>query len=118
MAVSLLPAAALAESLGLKKVYGFGLALFTAASLACALSGSIGLLVGSRVLQGIGGACMAALSGALVRSVYPRELLHKAFATIALAVAISAATGPTLAAAVLSVATWPWLFLINLPIGL
>lgn len=118
VAVSLLPAAALAESLGLKRVYGFGLALFTAASLACALSGSIGLLVGSRVLQGIGGACMAALSGALVRSVYPRELLHKAFAIIALAVAISAATGPTLAAAVLSVATWPWLFLINLPIGL
>lgn len=117
VAVSLLPAAALADSLGLKRVYGFGMALFTAASLACALSGSLGALIGARVVQGLGAACMAALSGALVRSVYPRAMLHQAFAIIALAVAISAAIGPTLAAAVLAVASWPWLFLINVPIG-
>lgn len=118
VAVSLLPAAALADSLGLKRVYGFGIALFTVASLACALSGSLGALIGARVVQGLGAACMAALSGALVRSVYPRTMLHQAFAIIALAVAISAAIGPTLAAAVLAVAPWPWLFLINVPIGL
>ncbi|WP_026019840.1 MFS transporter [Komagataeibacter europaeus] len=118
VAVSLLPAAALAGSLGLKRVYGFGMALFTAASLACALSGSLNILIGARVVQGLGAACMGALSGALVRSVYPRAMLHQAFAMIALAVAISAAVGPTLAAAVLAVATWPWLFLINVPIGL
>lgn len=118
VAVSLLPAAALADSLGLKRVYGFGIALFTAASLACALSGSLGTLITARVVQGLGTACMAALSGALVRSVYPRAMLHKAFAIIALAVALSAAIGPTLAATVLAVAPWPWLFLINVPIGL
>lgn len=117
VAVSLLPAAALADSLGLKRVYGFGMALFTAASLACALSGSLGVLIGARVVQGLGTACMAALSGALVRSVYARTQLHQAFAIVALAVAISAAIGPTLAAAVLAVAPWPWLFLINVPIG-
>lgn len=118
VAVSLLPAAALADSLGLKRVYGFGMALFTAASLACALSGSLGVLIGARVVQGLGTACMAALSGALVRSVYARTQLHQAFAIVALAVAISAAIGPTLAAAVLAVAPWPWLFLINVPIGI
>ncbi|RBM07698.1 MFS transporter [Novacetimonas cocois] len=118
VAVSLLPAAAVAGSQGLKRVYGFGMALFTVASLGCALSGSLGALVGARVLQGIGGACMGALSGALVRSVYPRAMLHRAFAIIALAVAISAAIGPTLAAAVLALASWTWLFLINLPVGL
>lgn len=117
VAVSLLPAAALADSLGLKRVYGFGMALFTAASLACALSGSLGVLIGARVVQGLGTACMAALSGALVRSVYAKTQLHQAFAIVALAVAISAAIGPTLAAAVLAVAPWPWLFLINVPIG-
>ena len=117
VAVSLLPATALADSLGLKRVYGFGIALFTAASLACALSGSLGVLIASRVVQGLGTACMAALSGALVRNVYPRAMLHQAFAIIALAVAISAAVGPTLAAIVLAVAPWPWLFLINVPIG-
>jgi DHA2 family multidrug resistance protein-like MFS transporter len=118
VAVSLLPVAALADSLGLKRVYGFGIALFTAASLACALAGSLGALITARVVQGLGTACMAALSGALVRSVYPRAMLHQAFAIIALAVAISAAVGPTLAAMVLAVAPWPWLFLINVPIGI
>lgn len=54
VAVSLLPVAALADSLGLKRVYGFGIALFTAASLACALAGSLGALITARVVQGLG----------------------------------------------------------------
>ncbi|MDP9097128.1 MAG: MFS transporter, partial [Pseudomonadota bacterium] len=116
--VCLLPAAALGEIWGLKRIYGFGLILFTAASLACALSPTLPMLVASRLLQGAGGSCMAALGGALVRSIYPRALLGRGFATIALSVALSAALGPTLAALVLSVAHWPWLFLINVPVGL
>jgi DHA2 family multidrug resistance protein-like MFS transporter len=115
--VCLLPVAALSESLGLKRVYGFGLALFTAASLACALSPNLDLLVAARLVQGIGGACMAALGGAMVRVIYPRKLLGQGFAAIALAVAISAAAGPTIAALILSVANWPWLFLVNVPLG-
>ncbi len=118
VAVCLLPVASLGETMGLKRVYGFGLALFTIASLFCALSPTLPVLVGARMLQGVGGACMAALGGALVRAIYPRALLGSGFALIALAVAISAALGPTVAALVLSVATWPWLFLVNLPIGL
>ena len=116
--VCLLPLAALGESQGLKRVYGFGLALFTVASLACALSPTLGVLVGARAVQGVGGACMAALGGALVRTIYPQKQLAQGFALIALAVAISAALGPTLAALILSVATWPWLFLVNVPLGL
>ena len=116
--VCLLPVAALGESMGLKRVYGFGLALFTAASLACALSPNLDVLVAARLVQGVGGACMAALGGALVRVIYPRKLLGQGFAAIALAVAISAAAGPTIAALILSVANWPWLFLVNVPLGL
>ena len=115
--VCLLPVASLGESLGLKRLYGFGLALFTVASLGCALSPTLGVLVAARTVQGVGGACMAALGGALVRTIYPRKLLGQGFALIALAVAISAALGPTLAALILSVATWPWLFLVNVPVG-
>ena len=114
----LLPAASLGESMGLKRIYGLGLALFTAASLGCALSPTLGVLVGARAVQGVGGACMAALGGALVRDIYPRKMIGQGFALIALAVAISAALGPTLAALILSVATWPWLFLVNVPLGL
>jgi DHA2 family multidrug resistance protein-like MFS transporter len=116
--ICLLPVASLGERLGLKRVYGFGLALFTIASLGCALAPSLDVLVAARVVQGVGGACMAALGGALVRAIYPRRLLGKGFALIALGVAISAALGPTLAALILSVATWPWLFLVNVPLGL
>ena len=114
----LLPAAALGDIYGLKRLYGFGLVLFTAASAACALSPTLSVLVGSRLLQGVGGACMAALGGSLVRTIYPRALLGSGFAMIALAVALSAALGPTLAALILAVADWPWLFLINVPFGL
>ena len=116
--ICLLPAASLGESWGLKRVYGFGLALFTVASLACALSPTLPVLVAARLLQGMGGACMAALGGALVREIYPRARLGQGFAAVALAVALSAALGPTLAALVLSVAHWPWLFLVNVPLGL
>ena len=115
--VCLLPVASLGESIGLRRVYGFGLGLFTAASLACALSPTLPVLVAARLVQGVGGACMAALGGALVRAIYPRAMLGRGFALIALAVAISAALGPTLAALILSVASWPWLFLVNVPIG-
>ena len=116
--ICLLPLAALGESLGLKRVYGFGLALFTVASLGCALSPTLPVLVAARVVQGVGGACMAALGGALVRTIYPQRLLAHGFALIALAVAISAALGPTIAALILSVAAWPWLFLVNVPVGI
>ena len=116
--VCLLPVASLGESLGLRRIYGFGLALFTVASLACALSPTLPVLVAARLVQGVGGACMAALGGALVRAIYPRAMLGQGFALIALAVAISAALGPTLAALILSVASWPWLFLVNVPIGI
>ena len=118
VAASLLPAATLGEILGVKRVYGFGLALFTLASLGCALSPTLGTLVAARVLQGVGGACMAGLGPALVRQAYPRRILASGFALVALGVAISAAIGPTIAALILSVASWPWLFLVNVPIGI
>ena len=114
----LLPAAALGDIWGLKRIYGLGLVLFTLASLACALSPTLPILVLSRLFQGVGGACLAALGGALVRTIYPRAMLGRGFAAIALAVALSAALGPTLAALILAVAHWPWLFLVNVPVGI
>ena len=117
-AVCLLPAASLGEILGHKRVYAFGLIVFTIASLACAMSPGLGALVAARLAQGAGGACMSALGPALIRGIFPRRLLGSGFALIALTVAISSALGPTIAAFILSVATWRWLFLVNLPICL
>jgi DHA2 family multidrug resistance protein-like MFS transporter len=116
LTICLLPAASVGESLGLKRVYAFGMLVFTIASLACALSPTIDVLVAARLLQGAGSACMSAVGPALVRIIYPRRLIGSGFALIAVMVAVSGAIGPTVAALILSVASWPWLFLVNLPI--
>lgn len=118
VAVCLLPAAALGEIIGHKRIYAAGLVLFMVASLFCATAQSLASLVSARLLQGVGGACLAALGPALVRAIYPRRLIGSGFASIALVVAMAGALGPTVAALILSVASWPWLFLVNLPVCL
>lgn len=115
--ICLLPAAALGEILGLKRVYAFGLALFTLSSLACALSPTLPVLIAARFVQGMSCACIAAIGPAVVRDIYPRRLIGSGLAMIALCVAAGGALGPTVASLILSVATWPWLFLVNVPIG-
>lgn len=116
--ICLLPAAALGESLGLRRVYAGGLAIFTAASLACALSPNITTLVIARLVQGVGGSCMSVSSMAAVRAIYPRAIVRHGIALVALSVAASSALGPTIAALILAVANWPWLFLVNVPFGI
>jgi DHA2 family multidrug resistance protein-like MFS transporter len=116
--ICLLPAAAMGEILGLKRVYAFGLVLFTLSSLACALSPTLPMLILARLVQGMGCACIAAIGPAVVRDIYPRRLIGSGLAMIALCVAAGGAAGPTIASLILSVATWPWLFLVNVPIGI
>jgi MFS transporter, DHA2 family, multidrug resistance protein len=116
--ICLLPAAALGEIFGLKRIYAAGLILFTVASLACALSPSLAALIASRLAQGAGCAMIAAIGPAVVRDIYPRRLIGSGLAMIALCVAAGGALGPTIASLILSVATWPWLFLVNVPIGI
>ena len=116
--VCLLPAAALGEIFGLKRVYAFGLILFTLSSLACALAPSLTVLIAARLAQGVGTACIAAIGPAVVRDIYPRRMIGSGLAMIALSVAVGGTAGPTVASLILSVATWPWLFLVNVPIGM
>jgi MFS transporter, DHA2 family, multidrug resistance protein len=113
----LLPIAAIGETLGLKRLYIGGLTIFTLASLACALSPTLVSLVGARLVQGAGAGCISIAATALARVIYPRSLVSKGLALVALAVAVPAALGPTVAAAILAVASWPWLFLVNVPLG-
>jgi DHA2 family multidrug resistance protein-like MFS transporter len=115
--VSLLPMASLGDIYGYKRVYSVGLAVFTVASLACALSASLPLLVLARLVQGVGAAGIMSVNVALVRFVFPRAQLGRGIGFIALVVATSSASGPSAAAAILSVATWHWLFAINVPFG-
>jgi len=116
--MTLLPLASLGDIYEYRRVYRIGLALFTVASLACALSHSIIELTAARVLQGLGGAGIMSVNAALMRFIYPRAQLGRAIGINAMTVSVAAAVGPTVASAILSVASWPWLFAINVPIGI
>jgi DHA2 family multidrug resistance protein-like MFS transporter len=118
LVVSLLPFASLGEIVGYRRVYGWGLAVFTAASLLCALSWSLPTLAGARVLQGLGASGIMSVNTALIRFIYPQRALGRGVGFNALVVAVSTAVGPTVAAGILSVASWQWLFAINVPTGL
>lgn len=116
--VSLLSLASLGEIFGYRRIYMIGLVVFSFTSLACALSDSLPTLTLARVLQGLGAACIMSVNTAMVRIIYPQRYLGRGMGINALIVAVSSAAGPTVAAGILSVANWPWLFAINLPIGL
>ena len=113
----LLPCALLGDLIGHRRVYLGGLVLFAAASLACALSTSLPALIAARAVQGLGAAGLMAVNTALVRLVYPKPLLGRGVAINSLTVAAASVAGPSIAAAVLSFASWPWLFGVNLPLG-
>jgi DHA2 family multidrug resistance protein-like MFS transporter len=116
--VSLLPLASLGDILSYRTVYRAGIVLFTLASLACGLSDSLVTLTLARIVQGLGAAGVMSVNLALIRAVYPKALLGAAVGNVALIVAVCSAIGPSLGAAILSIAPWRWLFFVNGPIGL
>ncbi len=116
--VCILPLASLGERMGYRRVYLAGLVIFTLASLGCATSDTLPMLVGFRALQGVGGACLVSVALALVRFIYPRERIGRGFGLYATMVASSMAAGPAVASLILSLAHWPWLFAVNVPTGI
>ena len=117
MVATLLPFAALGETIGYRRVCIAGLALFTVASLACALAWSLPSLVVARLFQGVGASAVMGVNTAMLRSIYPLRLQGRGFGNNALVVAVAFAIGPTAASLILAVAPWPWLFAINVPLG-
>ncbi|MDN2486344.1 MFS transporter [Kosakonia sacchari] len=116
--VSLLTLSFLGDMFGYRRVYQCGLVLFTLTSLLCALSDSLLTLTLARVAQGFGGATLMSVNTALIRLIYPHRSLGRGMGINSFVVAVSSAAGPTIAAAILSVASWQWLFLINVPLGI
>ncbi|MEN0582447.1 MULTISPECIES: MFS transporter [unclassified Kosakonia] len=116
--VSLLTLSFLGDMFGYRRVYQCGLVLFTLTSLFCALSDSLLTLTLARVAQGFGGAALMSVNTALIRLIYPYRSLGRGMGINSFVVAVSSAAGPTIAAAILSVASWQWLFLINVPLGI
>lgn len=109
--------AALAARMGFRTLFASGLLLFTLASLGCALSPSLPMLVTMRVLQGIGGAATLSIAPAILRSIFPTRLLGRILGINALLIATSTAVAPVIGGALLSELSWQWLFAINIPLG-
>ena len=116
--MALLPFSTLGELYSYKKVYLSGVAVFTVASVFCTVSHSLLMLVASRAFQGLGAAMMMSVNTSVAKLVFPKRHFGKGVGINATVVALSAVSGPSIAAAILSFASWPWLFAINIPVGI
>jgi EmrB/QacA subfamily drug resistance transporter len=117
-AVLLLTGAALGERLGRRRVLAAGVALFTAASAACALAPDAGALVTARAIQGAGAALMLPLALALLSAAFPPQRRAWALGIFSSVTGIAVLAGPVVGGAVTQGLAWPWIFWLNVPIGL
>ncbi|ADU71244.1 multidrug transporter subunit MdtD [Pantoea sp. At-9b] len=108
----------LADRFGTRKIFIIAVSLFTLGSLACALSGSLGWLVFSRVVQGIGGAMMMPVARLALLRAYPRSELLPVLNFVTMPGLVGPILGPMLGGLLVTYASWHWIFLINIPIGL
>ncbi|ASA57836.1 DHA2 family efflux MFS transporter permease subunit [Vibrio gazogenes] len=117
VAMSLAIFSALATRIGFRKQFIGGLIVFTLSSVGCALSSSLSELVVMRFIQGIGGAATLSIAPALLRRIFPTRLLGRILGMNALLVATCTAVAPLISGALLVTLSWPWLFMINAPLG-
>lgn len=117
MAVLLIPLGRLADRHGRMRFYLGGIAVFTAGSLAAALSVNGWTLILSRILQAVGGALLSATSAAIVTAIFPPAERGRALGLNVMSVYAGLSAGPPLGGFLVDHLGWPWIFLVNLPIG-
>lgn len=115
--ISLLPLASLGEIYGYRRVYLWGIALFTVASLGCVMSNSLATLTISRAIQGFGAAGLMSVNAAVLRYTVSKDRFGSGIGVIAMVVAAASTVGPAFAGIALSMVSWQWLFALNLPLG-
>ena len=113
----LLTGAALGDRFGRRRMFVAGLALFVAASAACALAGSVGWLIAARAVQGAGAALVMPLAMALLSVAFAREERAKALGIFSSVTGLALIAGPVVGGAIAQGVAWQWIFWINLPIG-
>lgn len=107
----------MADRFGTRTVFRLAILIFTGASVACAAADSLGTMIVARIIQGVGGAMMVPVARlALLRAV-PKENLVSAMTWVAVPALLGPVVGPPLGGAIVTYASWPWVFLINVPIG-
>ncbi|WP_417779967.1 multidrug transporter subunit MdtD [Stutzerimonas xanthomarina] len=115
----LIPASGwVADRFGSRRIFFSAILLFTLGSLLCAMSASFNQLVMSRVVQAVGGALMLPVGRLVILRAYPRSEFVRVMTFIALPGMVGPLIGPTLGGWLVEYASWHWIFLINLPVGL
>ncbi|NUZ05434.1 multidrug transporter subunit MdtD [Piscinibacter koreensis] len=107
----------LADRFGTRRVFLSAIGLFSFGSLLCALSPSLPWLVAARVVQGIGGALLLPVGRLAVLRAFPRDELLKVLSFVSIPGLVGPLVGPPLGGWLVEVASWHWVFLINLPVG-
>jgi len=114
----LIPASGwLSDRFGTRRIFVSAIVMFSLGSLLCALSSSLAMLVGARIVQGFGGALLLPVGRLAILRGFPRGELLKALTFVTLPGLVGPLVGPTLGGWLVQVATWHWVFLINLPVG-
>jgi EmrB/QacA subfamily drug resistance transporter len=116
-AVLLLTAGKLADFLGRRLIFATGLVVFTASSLACGLASSGSMLIGARAVQGVGAALMLPATLSIISAIFPVRERGTAIGIWAGVSGAGLAIGPLVGGIILRVASWPWIFYINVPVG-
>jgi len=111
----LLPLAACGELIGYRRIYLAGMLVFTLASGVCIFAPSLTILALGRALQGLGAAGIMSMNAALIRHIFPPRLLGRTLGANAFMIGVSTAAAPTVASAILALASWRWLFAVNIP---
>jgi EmrB/QacA subfamily drug resistance transporter len=117
-AVPLLVAGRLGDRFGPKNLYLVGLAIFTAASLWCGLSGSMAVLVAARVVQGVGAALLTPQTMLMITRIFPPERRGVATSVWGSAVGVATLAGPLVGGVLIDQLDWQWIFFVNVPIGI
>lgn len=115
----MLPASGwLADKVGVRNIFFTAIVLFTLGSLFCALSGTLNELLLARALQGVGGAMMVPVGRLTVMKIVPREQYMAAMTFVTLPGQVGPLLGPALGGLLVEYASWHWIFLINIPVGI
>jgi EmrB/QacA subfamily drug resistance transporter len=116
-AVLLLTGAALGDRFGRRRVFAAGLVLFIAASAGCALAGEAGWLIAARAVQGVGAALVMPTAMTLLSATFPPQERGKALGLFSGVTGLALIAGPVVGGAVAEGLAWPWIFWVNVPIG-